>query len=153
MEVLPFPACPYTPAYGYTSPQVSSVIVHHLTVIVPHSFFFNQGISWLLLFDVVGRRHCSPSYPPSLPKAKVHRFLLHAGLLFYFVSPEVIPQPYKNAHLSSCSFVYLSGVFGGHSTHDGRSLFPRPTPRSLLTVHAHSFLSISVFSALSSYGL
>ena len=101
------------------------------------SVFPSRYIMVIIIFDIVGRRQRSPSNPPSLPKANFHRFLLCAGLLFYFVSPEVIPLSHKNANLSSCSFVYLSGVFGGHCTHDGRSLLPRPTHRSLLTVHTH----------------
>ena len=110
--------------------QVLSAIAHHHTIIVPRISFFLQGISWSLLFDVVGRRQRSPSYPPSLLGAKVRPFCFALDRLFYFILFDLIPLSCKNTHLLSCSFVYLFGVLGGHCTYDGRSLLPDPPHRS-----------------------
>ena len=75
---------------------------------IPHQFFL-QGIPWLLLlFDVVGRRQRSPHILPYSSRQKFTNFcftLDFYSILFRF--PEPIPPSCKNAHLPSCSFVYL----------------------------------------------
>lgn len=117
----------------------------------PSHQFFLQGISWLLLFDVVGRRQRSPSsYPPSLPGQKSIDFCFTLDfILFHSVSLQLTQLSCKNTHFSFCSFVYLCGVFGGYRTHDGRTISVTPAHTSLVSNRTHIlFVNSSVFCLL-----
>jgi len=90
-----------------------------------HQFFFPRYIM-LLLFDVVGRRQRSPSY---LPHSK-QKFTDFCFTLDHYLSrfPTTDSTVTQKTRPSSCSFVYLFGVLGGHCTHDGRTIsVTRPT--------------------------
>lgn len=104
---------------------VLSALAHHPTIIL--YLFSHQGLSWLLLFDVVGR--CRRSLSSSFtPRQMFTNFCLTLDPYFIY-SPELIPLSYKTAHLSSCSFVYLWS-WRPRTCDGGRSPLPDPPHRS-----------------------
>jgi len=103
--------------------------------------FSQQESSWLLLFDVIGRRQRCPLHhnSPLLPKAKVHQFSSHAGLLFYLASQLILLDT------KSLTFppVYLPGALESTAlTVAEDHCDPTDHISWFLTVPTHSFLSI-----------
>jgi len=104
--------------------------------------FFLQGISWLLLFDVVGRRPRSPLLTPfPLLEAKVHRFLLHAGLLFYPISLPRTDSTVMQKPLPLLLFFCIPLWSSWRPLHSRRTISVTPTHRipRFLTVQTFFF--------------
>jgi hypothetical protein len=107
-------------------------------------------LSRYILFDVVGRRQRFPIVLPHSSRQKFADFcFMRDFYLFYSVFPKLTPPSCKNTYLSSCSFVYLFGVLGGHHTQDGRTILVAPTHRiarfpTVHTLFVHFFPQFSV---------
>lgn len=113
---------------------------------------FPFKVSWLLLFDVVGRRQRSPSYPPSLPRRNSPAFASRWTIIL-FRFPRTDCTAIQNAHLPR-SLVYLLEL-GSYRTYDGRSLSPDPLHHSFSN-RTHTFVFVRFFPnfcTLLSYGL